>query len=151
MVTNPTHKIWIVLTNFHQARLLACSTTPTGHCHIVEVDTIESPPSRFLRDKDSDRSEVTGDVFADSQSALEEEHRRFAKTLALWVDKVFSQNEIEHLTIFAPPRSIGYLRQYLGHEHREQIDLQNENLIQLPDDALQRHPAIAELMYPTAP
>lgn len=137
---------WIVLANDHQARLLSARRTPTGRCQVVERDEIESPMPTRDRGRPSALNGMSGHSYADNLRALQEERRRFAKQLARWIDALLKRPAINKLTVFAPSRMIGSLREVLGAKHRGQIQLIDENLINMPSDTLCRHPAITRLV-----
>ncbi len=137
---------WIVLANDHQARLLSARRTPTGRCQVVEREEIESPIPTRDRGRPSALNGMSGHSYADNLRALKEERRRFARQLARWIDEFMKRPAINKLTVFAPSRMIGSLREVLSVKHRGQIQLIDENLINMPSDALRRHHAITRLV-----
>jgi len=123
--------------------LLSFTLTAQDRPHLEEVDAITSAPSKIERHRPTALGGKTGHAYAEPHHAAEEEHRRFAKKLTLWIDKQIDRRGIKHLTVFADPQTVGLIRKQQANAHRhEAIELLEDNLIQLTDEALCRHPAI---------
>ena len=137
---------WIVLANDHQARLVTARRTPTGRCHLSEAEAIESPIPAHDRGRPAALNGMNGHSYADNLRTLEEERRRFAKQLSQWLHTLLDQHHIQHLTVFAPSRSIGYLRELIRKEDIAHVDLIDENLMRLPNDALRSHHAVMSVL-----
>ena len=148
MIRKEIANAWFILANDHLARLLLAGRTPTGRCCISEVDTIESPFPQFDGGRPYAYCQLSGYSYADNLNAINEERQRFTKQLARWIEELLSQHEMKHLTVFTPAGSIGFLREYLHPVQRDRIDLSDENLMHLTDDALERHCAITSLLIP---
>lgn len=147
MVVTTHCEAWIVLADHYQARLLGCTTTPTGRCHLTEYGSTESPIPDITFDKPSAVSGTAGHSYAERRRRLEEEYRRFARQLGRWMSECIERFDIEHLTVFAPESSHTHVRSHLRKAHRDRVAFRGENLLQLSQDALCRHHLITSLRH----
>jgi len=138
---------WVVLADHYQARLLGCTTTPTGRSHLTEYGSTESPIPDIAFDKPSALSGTAGHSYAERHRRLEEEYRRLARQLGRWLSKCIERFDIEHLTEFVPESSHAQVRSHLRKAHRDRVVFRGENLLQLSQDALARHHLITGLQH----
>ena len=138
--------VWIVLANDHQARLISAKRTPTGRCHLSETEAIENPIPTHDRGRPIALHGMTGHSYADNLRTLDEERRRFARQLSRWIHTLLQRHDVQHLTVFAPPKLIGCLRVAIKKDHTERIDLIVENLMRLSNDSLRCHHSVMSLL-----
>jgi protein required for attachment to host cells len=77
---------------------------------------------------------------------VEEKERRFASTLAGWLQTKAEKHEIDHLVVFAPPRLLSVLRKGplgLSNGHIETLE---GNLMHLDAGQLAEHPMVRVLV-----
>lgn len=138
---------WLLIADHYQARLLGCSETPTGRCHITEYSSIESPIPEIEFGRPYVLAGITGNSYAANHKRLEEEYRRFAKQLGRWINTCISRFQIQELTAFIPDRSHQDVLAHVRHDYRDRVKLRGENLIRLSQDALHRHHLVTELLH----
>ncbi len=148
MIATTKNNAWIVLANDYQARLLSVGRTSTGHCQLSEIDVVDSPLPQLDQERQLafQRYPNYRYSYADNLNTINEERRRFAKLFARWIDRLVDEHKIKRVTVFSPPRLIGFLREHLSDKHCDQIDLRTENLSHLPDSSLRQHKAIVRLL-----
>jgi len=148
MVVPAPADAWLIIADHYQARLLGCSETPTGRCHITEYSTIESPISDIEYARPCALAGMTGYSYAANHKRLEEEYRRFARQLGRWINTCLSRFRIQELTAFVPVRSHQDVLAQVRHDDRNRVTLRGENLMRLSRDTLCRHRLVSELIHP---
>lgn len=154
---NQPFQHWIATTDNRRAALLSCRGTPGGELALDRVRSLEnSHEGEHSRGRPSmiGGSERAGSARASSGSAAphftsrgheeEEEHRRFAREVAAWLDRSGAELKCERITVFAPARLLGMLRDLMGHHPslRAKADLVEGELAQLQPTELAAHPAV---------
>jgi len=146
MTTTATHRAWLVVADTHRAKLLECSPTPTGRCHVEERDAIEQQWEGHEHGRPSPLAGKTGNSYAARHHEAEEDIQRFARQLIEWLTKAVEINDISRMTVFAPPRFVGALRKVCPDRLAGVLDVRVGDLMNLPADALPAHPLIEGLL-----
>lgn len=138
--------VWFALADEQQCRLLKCRLTRLGTPHVEMVERHENtwPGHEYgrpmpLRAKD-------GHSYAAAVRNEEEDANRYARELAPWIQERFAAHQLEHLTVFAPPRFLGVLRKTPFGEIEPKIDCRLGDLVNLSEGALAEHPRVRELI-----
>ena len=74
------------------------------------------------------------------------EHNRFARNVSEWLERKTSDCEIEHLTLFAPPRFLGVLRQTWSPQLAARITEHESDLGYMTAGDLARHQSIVKVL-----
>mgnify|MGYP001828453454 CR=1 FL=1 len=146
MLTASPADACFVLASVDQARLLRCTRTPNGRCNISDIDALQSPFPEPERGRPNALKGMTGHSYAAPHHTVEEDHRRFDKLLAQWINEQIDRRDIKRLTVFTAARSIKEISEHLGCAHREQVELVAKNLAGLTNEALQEHEAVLALL-----
>ena len=141
---------WIALADSRRGKLLRCSLTPNGRRHIESIENIESQWPGHQHGRPSPRLGKNGHSYASQGHEAEEDLQRFAKQLLRWVAKQMQAHSIDRLTVYAPPRCLGALRQVRPQPMRIRLDLQEGDLLNLPDEVLADHKLICQLVKLTS-
>ncbi|MFW6060447.1 MAG: host attachment protein [Phycisphaeraceae bacterium] len=137
---------WAVLADETRAKLLHCGPTEMGRPHIKQVETLQFEWAGHEHGRPSPLKAKNGHTHAAEGHEKEEDRRRFAQTLADWIEKQLHHRGIDRLTVFGPPRFLGALRRAWPDRLAERIREHPHELINLPNPELHQHPAIRELI-----
>ena len=132
---------WFALADGEHCRLLCCRLTDQGTQHVDEQGRLENtlPEAEHARPMGQDG--MTHDI--------EEEERRFGAQIVDWLRKKAEEHEIDHLSIFAPPRMLGVLRKASPGLLKGHLDELKGDLMRLHAGQLADHPMIHELVRAT--
>jgi len=137
---------WIALVDSRRGQLLRCNLTPAGSRHLESIDHVESQWQGQQHGRPSPRLGKTGNTYASPGHETEEDMERFARQLVKWMQQLVKLHQIERLTVFAPPRSLGAIRPLIRNPMRQTLDLQEGDLLNMPHRELIDHKAIRELV-----
>ena len=149
MIESQLHT-WIALADSRRGQLLRCSLTPKGSRHIELIENIKSQWPGHQRGRPSPRLGKTGHSYASQGHESEEDLKRFAKTYLQWVQQQMQVHSIDRLTVYAPPRCLGALRQVCPKPMHARLDLQEGDLLNLSHKDLIDHKLICQLVELTS-
>ena len=150
MVKSQLLHTWIALADSRRGQLLRCSLTPKSSRHIELMENIKSQWPGHQRGRPSPRMGKFGHSYASQGHESEEDLQRFAKTYLQWVRQKMQAHNIDHLTVYAPPRCLGALRQVCPKSMHSQLDLREGDLLNLSHEVLTNHKLIRQLVELTS-
>lgn len=149
------HPHWIVTADERTARLFSCQQLPGGGLHLEQLTSIENTHEA---EHERHRPTLAGGAERRGSAArsgahaaphllaprhtAEEEQRRFAREVSAWLEEIRPGLATGRLTVFAPPRFLGLLREQ-GSRHRP-ADLRDGDLNALRTRELAAHPKTLE-------
>lgn len=139
-------KVWLLLADSNQCRLLCCEVDPNDHCHVEEYETIENQWEGHEQGRPSSRTGKSGHSYASQGHDDQEQLHRFAHHVGQWLDEQVETLEVDRLTVFAPPRFLGALRKAYTAGVSKRITEKREDLVGLGKGQLSIHPVILELV-----
>ncbi|MHC4080199.1 MAG: host attachment protein [Planctomycetota bacterium] len=137
---------WIFIVDNGRGRLLKGAPAPRGRFHLELDDTIENTWEEHQRGRPSPRTGREGRSYASWGHEDEEMMRRFARTVAGWLDEKTRRLNIDRLALFAPPRFLGALRQAWSPHLAVRVDEHEGDLGYMAPGDLVRHRSIAVLL-----
>jgi protein required for attachment to host cells len=137
---------WIFVVDGGRGRLLRGSSVPPGRPHLEEDDAIENTWEKHEHGRPSARAGRDGHSYASQGHENEELLHRFARDVALWLERKSRQHKIENVVLFAPPRFLGALRQACSPALAARITEHEGDLGYMSAGDLARHRAIARLL-----
>lgn len=140
------HENWICAVDARRGRLLRCSKTPAGRCHVDEVDSIECDVPEAERGRPSPRVGRNGRAFSPEGNDHEERLHRFAKDVTDWLVEQARDRRLEHVTVFAPPRLLGELRKTRPSQLNGLWREQEADVAHLDAGELAKHPIVRQLV-----
>lgn len=137
---------WIVIVDNGQGRLLRGSTAPPGRYHLELDDTITNTEEEHQHGRPSPRAGKAGNSYASRSRENEERMKRFARRVVEWLQHKTAALDIKHLSLFAPPRFLGVLRQAYPAQLAERLTEYEGDLGYMAPGDLVRHRAIAGIL-----
>lgn len=137
---------WIFVVDAGQGRLLRGSSVPPGRPHLEEDESIQNTWERHEHGRPSPRAGKAGHSNSSLGHENEELLHRFARDVAIWLDRKARQHGIENLALFAPPRFLGALRQACSPQLTARITEHEGDLGYMTAGDLARHRTIAKLL-----
>lgn len=137
--------VWFVLASDQRARLFQMDIRPPGHPHIEECDAIEFEweGREHGRPALSDRR---GHSYAVSSHEADEDRHRFVRQLVRWLPGAMQSHAIDRLTLFAPPKTVGVLRELCPAPLAQKLNIVVKELVNHRIEALQKDADILGLM-----
>jgi hypothetical protein len=145
---------WIITADTRRATLFACEPVPGGGTRLERLTSIVNAhegeherhrPSLLggaeRRGAASRSSAHAAPHAAAERRTEEEERRRFARDLSSWLAEVRRQFGVTAVTLFAPPRLLGVLRE---HVNAGETELREADLAHLRPQKLSVHPAVRD-------
>lgn len=139
---------WIFVVDSGRGRLLRGSSVPPGRPHLEEDESIENTWEEHEHGRPSPRVGKAGHSYASRGHEDEEMMHRFAKDVAAWLERKAKQNNIQNLSLFAPPRFLGALRQAYSPHLSARITEHEGDLGYMSAGDLARHRVISRLLGP---
>lgn len=148
---------WIVTADARRASLYICRRVPQGRVHVDLLRTIENAHED---EHEHHRPCVLGRGPAASAAqhcaapghGAEEESRRFAREFGAWLGKIAGELNIGAVSVFAPPKFLGVLREegtVLALNGGTRVNLRDGELTHLKAHELAVHPAVeAAVLHP---
>lgn len=140
----------IVISDQRSARLFVRASEPGGRWRLEERSRLEN---RHEREHEHHRPDLLGRGAPPTAAAAagpqhlvsqghtrEEEARRFAREVAAWLGEQRHACSLDRITLFAPPRFLGLLREEQA--PRAAVEMVEGELAGVPPHALASHPAI---------
>jgi protein required for attachment to host cells len=137
---------WIFIVDNGRGRLLKGAPAPRGRFHLELDDSIENTWEEHERGRPSPRTGREGHSYASLGHGDEEIMKRFARTVATWLDEKTRRLNIDRLALFAPPRFLGALRQAWSPRLAIRVDEHEGDLGYMGTGDLARHRSIARLL-----
>jgi protein required for attachment to host cells len=134
-----------------RGRLLECSRTPAGRLHVDEIESIENDHEAYEHGRPSPRAGKSGNTYASGGHESEHQLHRFAKEVAVWIERKSDQLGLEAVSVFSAPRFLGELRKLYGPALARRVREHSADLTHLAAAGLARHPAVEELLPPPGP
>jgi protein required for attachment to host cells len=136
---------WALLADSAGARLIECERTPGGSCHVEERDSLRAVPRPHQRGRPT-MTRDDGRTSSGEKQAVQDEMHRFARDLARWVSQRVKQHQIEGLTVFAPARFLGAIRQTRLEQLAGGVTEAHGELACMDTPALARQPLIRVML-----
>lgn len=135
---------WVLVADLEGGKLLECTRKPPqGWCHLEEMDAIDNDwESHDLGGKKAARVSPGGSTYQNPVTQVADRRKRFAKDLAVWLEKKVKQHNIPMVEIFAPPKLRGDLRKATTARLRDRVREHDADLRSMPLSDLAKHPAI---------
>jgi protein required for attachment to host cells len=129
---------WFALVDAEHCRLLCCSLTQQGTQHVDEYGTFDNtlPEQEHMRPMSQ----------AGETHNVEENERHFAAEVAEWLQKQGEKHELDRLTILAPPRMLGVLRNTPFGSMRAGMKQVQGDLMRLNTGQLAEHQMVRNLV-----
>lgn len=138
-------EVWFVLASDQQAKLFQMDIKPPAHPHIEERDLIDFEWVGHERGRPA-LSDRRGHSYAVSSHEADEDRHRIVRQLIRWLPVIMRSHEIDRLNLFAPPKTVGVLRELCPAPLAQTLNIVLKDLINHPIDALQRDADILGLM-----
>ncbi|MBI1367163.1 MAG: hypothetical protein GC162_00770 [Planctomycetes bacterium] len=139
---------WVVAADANGARLLEYSLVHGGRRHMDERNAIENHEEPHQHNRPSPLAGKDGHSYASRGHETEEMMRRYARTLTDWLRQQVHMHHIEQLTLFAPPRLLGVLRQTWTNGLSGRIESHEADLNHIAVAELANHPAVCKHVKP---
>ena len=137
---------WLLLADRRQGRLLCCSVTRHGRCHVEEYDTLQSDSPAKEHEVSSPIRKQGSITYGIEDRGDMEEIKHFVRQLNEWLPRVIQKHSIEDLVVIASSRVLGELRTMLEPEVKRHCDLKKGVWIHLSIRELAEHPVVRELV-----
>ena len=137
---------WLLLVDRRQGRLLCCSVTSHGRCHVEEYDTLQSDSPPKEHEVSSPIRKRCSTTYGIEDRGDLEEIKHFVRQLNEWLPGIMRQHSIEDLVVIASSGVLGELRTRLRTELKQQCDLRKGAWIHLSIRELAEHPVVRELV-----
>ncbi len=137
---------WLVVADGRRAKLIYGSRTEQGSPHLELKEEIEFDQTQYAHEHGrpsmlKGRSEHTHAFDHDEKERFME---LFAKQLADWLTRRLEEIDAPGVSLFAPPKFLGYLRKELPREAADRLAEFKADLTSVPLGELGRHPLVAE-------
>ena len=151
MAAPATHDAhWLFLVNGSLGRLLLANPSrPRGRYHIEQIDLIETAWEAHEHGRPSPRGGKDAHRYASRGHEDQEMTKRFARDVARWLESQIEQRKIERVSVFAPPRFLGAMRQVCPAALAARIDEHEGDLGYMAPADLLNHPTISGLLEPS--
>ena len=136
---------WIFTADRRGARLLCCETTPHGRLHIEERAKIEEEWDERQHGRSSPLTGRSGHSNASFGHEREERLRRFAKTVADFLEREIVRQGCERVHAFVSRRLLGELRRELSSEIGGRVVEHARDLGNLTPAELSEHALVARV------
>ena len=137
---------WFLVVDTRRARLMHGSTLRTGRLHVDAHEVLENRWEEHERGRPSRLAGKTGQYYAHWGHEDEERLQRFARDVVVWIDEQLERRQIAELTVFAPPRLLGALRQEMPPRIAERLRVLKADLGKLTPADLVQHAAVTGLL-----
>ncbi len=137
---------WIVIVDNGKGRLLRGTQVPPGRFHLDENGSIENTWEAHQHGRPSPRVGKAGNTYASQGHENEERMSRFARNVTEWLERKTREHNIEKLTLFAPPRFLGALRQAWSPKLAARVSEHEGDLGYMSAGELARHRAIIKVL-----
>jgi protein required for attachment to host cells len=137
---------WIFVVDNGRGRLLKGAPAPRGRFHLELDDSIENTGEEHERGRPSPLTGREGHSYASRGHEDEEMMKRFARTVASWLEEKTRRLNIDRLALFAPPRFLGALRQAWSPRLAVRVDEHEGDLGYMGPGDLARHRSISRLL-----
>ena len=136
-------KKWIFIVDNRRGRLLSTSLAPPGRHHLEVVEAIENKWEEHQHGRPSPRAGKQGNTWGHED---EEMMHRFARDVTAWLEGKAERLGIDGLTIFAPPRFLGVLRQSYSPQLAARVTEREGELGYMSPGDLARHRTIKRFL-----
>ena len=137
---------WILAADEQIGRLLRVERTETDHLHAVVVDEISESWEEHQHGRPSPLRGKSGHSYASGGHEEETRRNRFAKEIAIWLEQQAERLHIERISVFAPPRFLGSLREAWSARFALRVDEHHGDLTHLNAGDLVAHESVASLV-----
>lgn len=137
---------WVLVADARHGRLLCCGLTPQNRCHVDECDSIQNNWPGHAHGRSSALWKGTGVSYGIEDDEVREPTSRFARQVVAWLHHKMAEYEIEHITILAPPRFLGALRNEQSTDLAGKAVEHKGELVNMPTSELAKQPAIRALI-----
>jgi len=137
---------WIFVVDNGRGRLLKGAPAPRGRFHLELDDSIKNTWEEHEHGRPSPLTGRVGHSYASRGHEDEEMMKRFARTVASWLEEKTRRLNIDRLALFAPPRFLGALRQAWSPRLAVLVDEHEGDLGYMGAGDLARHRSIAQLI-----
>ena len=137
---------WIFVVDNGRGRLLKGAPAPRGRFHLELDDSIKNTWEEHERGRPSPLAGREGHSYASRGHEDEEMMKRFARTVASWLEEKTRRLNIDRLALFAPPRFLGALRQAWSPRLAVLVDEHEGDLGYMGAGDLARHRSISQLI-----
>jgi protein required for attachment to host cells len=137
---------WILTADEEVGRLLRVERTVSGHAHVAVDDEILDTWEEHQHGRPSPRSGKSGHTYASRGHEDETRRERFAKEIAVWLERRAEELHIDRIAVFAPPRFQGALRDAWSPRLAIRVDEHHGDLAHLSPGDLACHGSIVSLM-----
>ncbi len=137
---------WIVVVDNGRGRLLRGTQVPPGRYHLEETGSIENKWEEHEHGRPSPRWGKAGHTYASLGHEDEERMSRFARNVAKWLEQTTGERKIDRLSLFAPPRFLGVLRQTWSPRLAQRIAEHESDLGYMAAGDLARHQSIVKVL-----
>jgi protein required for attachment to host cells len=137
---------WILAADERAGRLLRLDRGASGHARVVVEEEILDSWQDHEHGRPSPRSGKGGHTYASRGHEDETRRERFAKEVAVWLERRTERQNIDRIAVFAPPRFLGALRDAWSPRLALRVDEHHGDLAHLGPVELAEHDAILELL-----
>ena len=137
---------WIFVVDNGRGRLLRGTQVPPGRFHLEEDCSIENTLEPHEHGRPSPRTGKAGNTYASQGHEDEERMSRFARNVTTWLEKKTREHGIDKLTLFAPPRFLGALRQNWSQQLAARVSEKEGDLGYMTAGDLARHRAVVKVL-----
>lgn len=137
---------WLLVVDQQEGRLLGVGRTPTDHVHLISQGTIRNNWEAHEHGRPSSRSGKSGHTYASQGHEDETMRDRFAREVAAWLEEQIELLHIDRITVFAPPRFLGALREAWSLTLAERVDEHHGDLASLSVGGVAQHDSVVSLV-----
>ena len=137
---------WVLLADARHGRLLHCSRTPYGRCHVQEVAAIATEAPVHHRQSTSPIWKNPTTTFGIEKQDTSERVRRFARQIGLWLEQNTKAHRIQQIALLSSPPLLAALRHVRTARFPQRLLERRIQLASLPISELAEHPTIHRLV-----
>lgn len=137
---------WILTADEGCCRLLRLDEDASGRARATPLDQIQNTWDGHEYRRPSPRGAKDGHTYASIGHGDETRRARFAKEIAVWLERTADEHHIGRVTVFATPRFLGALRLAWSSRFVLRVDERHGDLTNMRPADLAQHASIASLL-----